>query len=133
MSTLYKFFFFCFTVHTYIYCFKHETLVSRPVCSNILKITFGHMKWKNFNWPRYKRNIVPALLQSNVNEYSSRWRQGNPKTLNPLRKSRLPGKIVKYKSIDTVIDKEQYVNIPTEFWNSLEFHRMLINIACSLS
>jgi len=33
---------------------------------------------------------------------------------------KLPGKVVKYKSIDTIIDEEQAVNYPIEFLNSLE-------------
>lgn len=40
--------------------------------------------------------------------------------LNEQIQLKLPGKLIKYKSIDTVMDEEQAVNYPTEFLNSLE-------------
>lgn len=40
--------------------------------------------------------------------------------LNEEIQSKLPGEIINYKSIDTVMDKEQSVNYLVEFLNSME-------------
>lgn len=62
--------------------------------------------YKNPDWLRERAILAPK--NDDVNK------------LNEQIQLKLPGKLIKYKSIDTVMAEEQAVNYPTEFLNSLE-------------
>ncbi|XP_025409842.1 uncharacterized protein LOC112683156 [Sipha flava] len=63
-------------------------------------------QFNNHNWPR-KRAILVA-------------KNKNVDALNATIQNFLPGQLVSYKSVDTIMNQDDVINYPTEFLNSLE-------------
>lgn len=80
----------------------------QSLIQNVVQKVFPDItnNFKNHDW-LYERAIL-APKNDDVNK------------INHQIQLKLPGEVVKFKSIDTVINEEQAVNYPIEFLNSLE-------------
>lgn len=65
-----------------------------------------HINYQNNEWLHERAILAPR--NEDVNK------------INQIIQSKIPGKIVKYTSIDNVLDENDIVNYPVEFLNSLE-------------
>lgn len=66
--------------------------------------------WRNHNW--LGERAILAAKNNNVD------------ALNATIQNFLPGQLVSYKSVDTIMNQDDVVNYPTEFLNSLELPRL---------
>lgn len=69
-----------------------------------------HNNYSNHNWLSHR--AILAAKNVNVDEINFQIQQ------------LLPGDLMSFKSIDTVVDKNESINFPTEFLNSLDIPGM---------
>src|SRR6187551_2007596 len=98
-----------------------DLCVSVKTVRNMIQAVYPNVNqnYKNLEWLRERAILAPK--NDDVNE------------INKEILAMLPGDVIEYKSVDTVVDADEAVNYPTEFLSSLDpaglpQHRLILKV-----